>query len=203
VKETLLDGDHLRARLKAIIEAESKNAVAVDVEDLKRQREKLKKRTELIVATLDEETLADAQVELEKLKAERRSLDEQIAAAARTTLPTMDANAIADRLMEKTNIFFGEVSSLPTHLIRDWLALVVTRVVVDMETKAIKIDVAMPSEMLKSAFSGEKAMRLATTSASSGGYGTHRPLDFLTLIHCDWIKSSNRICYDCRRRFAA
>jgi hypothetical protein len=75
VKETLLDSDNLKAKLVELIAAQAQPTLAVDVDELKRQRERLKKRTELIVSTLDEETLADAQGELEKLRAERRRRD--------------------------------------------------------------------------------------------------------------------------------
>ena len=92
VKSTLLDTANVKDKLLARINAESESKVGVDVQDLKAQRERLKKRTELIVANLDEETLADAQSELNKLKVQRRLLDEQIAGATNTQMQTVDAD---------------------------------------------------------------------------------------------------------------
>jgi hypothetical protein len=205
VKETLLDGDNLRVKLVELIQAQSQPMPAVNIDELKRQRERLKKRTELIVSTLDEDTLADAQGELEKLKAERRRLDEQIAAAAPTPpTPKLDPETLAAELEEKTKNFFEALPTMPNHLLREWLGSVVSKVVVDMETKAIEIHVQLPKDMLKTAFSSEKAMRLATTSASSMLYETHpKPGVTLGIFDCRYVKRPNSICYDCARRLAA
>jgi DNA invertase Pin-like site-specific DNA recombinase len=203
-KTALLDADLLRERLHALVDAESKTTVAVDIEDLQRQREKLKKRTELIIATFDEETLADAQAQVEKLKSERRRLDEQIATASAPTLTTeFNVDQLVEQIEAKTRNFFGEISTLPKHLVKQWLGQVVRKVVVDMETKAIEIYVQLPSELLKTAFSAQKAMRLATTSASSSDYETQRwSSNLICLIDCQFEKLSNAICYCCRRKAA-
>lgn len=64
--------------------------------------EAVRKRTELIVRTLDEETLADAQAELEKLKLRRRELEEQVAAAAvPARVLEADPDLIVDRVLER------------------------------------------------------------------------------------------------------
>ncbi len=204
VKETLLDTDNLREKLLGMIEAVSRSALSVDVEDLKQQRERLKKRTQLIVAHLDEETLADAQDELEKLKGQRRLLDEQIAAADSAQTPKVDAEIRVERVIEEIEKFSREMDSLPNHLIRNWLAALVPIVIVDMETKSIEIHVALQPATLKTAFPGEKPMRLVTTSASSTAYETHPSTKaLLAIIDCEFKKSSNHICFDCRRRAAA
>lgn len=204
VKETLLDGDNVREKLIELIGAQSTAAVGSDVDELRRQRERLKKRTELIAAHFDEETLADAQNELEKLKAERRRLDEQIAtAAASTQMPKVDAETLARQMQEKTKIFLDELPTLPKHLLREWLATVVSKVVVDMETKAIEIHVQLPNEMLKSALASEKAMRLVPTSASSASYETQSNLTLkLGYADCRYVLGRTA-CYECRRRVAA
>ncbi len=153
IKSTLKDAENLRPKLLAIIEAEAKRDSTVDVEDLKRQRERLKQRTNLIVANIDEESLADAQVELDKLKAQRRSLGEQIAAAqSQGKSPKLDTNVHVDRLIGKIENFLGEMGSMPKHLLREWISVLVPSVLVDMETKAIEIHVILPKAMLETAF---------------------------------------------------
>lgn len=206
VKQTLLDGQNLRAKLVELIEAQSQPTSTVDVEELKRQREKLKKRTEWIVSTLDEETLADARGELEKLKAERRRLDEQIALATATTRPPkLDAETLAREMEERTKNFFQALPTMPRHLLREWLATVVSSVIVDMETKAIEIHVQLPMHMLESALPSEKAMRLVPTSASSTSYQTHPSVPFvLGRSTCAEHRVERRggasqPCYSCRR----
>ena len=206
VKETLLDGENLKAKLIELIQAQSQPKPTVDVEELTHRRERLRKRTELIVSTLDEETLADAQAELEKLKAERRRLDTEIAAANATTeMPQVDAETLAKEMEEKTKFFFQALPTMPKHLLREWLAAVVSSVTVDMETKAIEIHIQLPKHMLESAFSSENSMRLVPTSASPTSYQTHLPVHIaLGRFACierrihehGFIKRS---CYVCHR----
>ena len=93
---------------------------------------------------------------------------------------------------------------MPNHLVREWLASVVSKVIVDMETKAIEIHVQLPKQMLETAFSSEKAMRLVQTSASSTSDETHQLLVVnLGIADCRYIRKSSSVCYECRRRKAA
>jgi hypothetical protein len=198
VKTTLLATDNLREKLLKMIEAESQSAISVDVEELKRQRDAVKKRTEMIIAHFDEESLADAQNELEKLKAQRRRLDEQIAAStASTQSPPMDAKVLVEQIVQKVGNFFSEVDTMPKHLLRDWLGILVPKVIVDMETKAIEIHVQLPSEMLKASFSTEKSMRFVSSLGSSSDYDTHRLI--LGSFDCIERRAVGQPCYDCRR----
>jgi hypothetical protein len=118
-------------------------------------------------------------------------------------MPKVDADQLVQQMIEKTKNFCGEVASLPKHLLKAWLAAVVSKVVVDMETKAIEIHVQLPKAMPFTGLSAEKAMRLATTSASSMSCETH-PLAAmqLSLIECQFQKASNRLCYECHRHAA-
>lgn len=76
-----MNDEQLRDRLIKFIEEETQKATPTEeLTDLQERRGQIKRRTEFIVASLDEETLADAQKELDRLKNERRSLDERIAA---------------------------------------------------------------------------------------------------------------------------
>jgi hypothetical protein len=77
----------------------------------------------------------------------------------------------------------------------------ITKLTIDMETKSLEIEVGLPKAMLQIAFLDGKAMRLVTTSESSTAYETHQRIT-LGAINCFWIKKSNQICYDCRRRAA-
>jgi hypothetical protein len=57
---------------------------------------------------------------LDKLKAQRRCLDEQIATAATATqAANVDAATLAERLMEEIGKMFSSLSSLPTPLVKD------------------------------------------------------------------------------------
>lgn len=205
VKSSLAETDDLREKLLATIAADSKAHVAVDVEALKHQRERLRKRTQFLVANMDEETLADAKAELDKLKVQRRQLDEQLAAATASSKSAVDAEGLADAVLRKIENFLGEMGTLPNHLLREWLGVLVSKVIVDMQTKAIEIHVNLPITMLKTALSGENAMRLVTTSGSSTSYETHphEATMLLATVVCQFQRFEKRIRYNCGRRPAA
>lgn len=203
VKTTLLDPSNPRQKLLDQIAAQAVSNRTTDVDSLKSEREQIRDRVQFISRTFDAATLADAQPEIERMKLRRRELDDQIKAAeASRQLPKTDAQAMVERLLGKIEKFFGEVSSLPNHVLKEWLAALISKVVVDMETKAIEIHVEFDVNALESAFSGKKAMRLKTTLGSPGSYKTHRPAALIAIIDCQFKKSSNHICYDCRRRAA-
>lgn len=201
VKQTLLATDDLRQKLLSMIEVESQSAISVDLEELERQRNAIKRRTEMIIAHFDEESLADAKTELEKLKAQRRQLDEQIAAATPSTQSSpADAKALVEQIVQKVENFFSEIDTMPKHLLRDWLGILVPKVTVDMDTKAIEIHVQLPSEMLKTAFSAENSMRLVSSLGSSSDYETHPSIRaILGSFACTERRGRRWFCYECRR----
>jgi hypothetical protein len=202
-KSTLTDTDNMRQKLLEHISAETHANTAIDVDALIAERERLKKRTQLIIATFDEGALVDATEEMEKLKSQRRQLDEQIAAAS-VQKQSVDADAHADAILRKIKNFLAAMETLPKHLVKEWLSVVVSKVVVDMETRAIEIHVALPTAMLKSAFLSKNPMRLVTTSASSTSYETHPTMRVnWGLIECSYVKAHSAACYECRRQIAA
>lgn len=160
----------------------------------------------MIVAALDEETLADARQEIERLRAERRRLDEQIAAAeaaasARAVDPARLADEIADRVSAQSKIFLG--SDIPTYALREVLASFVEKVVGDMETKEVEVTLTLPSWAFKGENGNAKPLRLVGTSESSASYQTHRVLTLkLAQADCRYVMRSNRACFECRRRAA-
>lgn len=201
VKTTLLDPSNPRQKLLDQIAAQAVSNRTTDVDSLKSEREQIRDRVGLITRTFDAATLADAQPEIERMKVRRHELDQQIAAAqVSKQTPREDVQASVQKVLETIENFFWEVSSLPNHLVKEWLAALVGKVVVDMETKDIEIHVALSAQMLKTAFASEKPMRLASSSLSPGSYKTHRPAALIAMIDCQFKKASNQICYDCRRR---
>jgi hypothetical protein len=155
---------------------------------------------------LDEETLADARQEIERLRNERRRLEEQIAAAeaaasARAVDPKQLADEIADRVSAQSKLFLG--SDIPTYALREVLASFVERVVGDMETKEVEVTLTLPPWAFKGGIGGERPLRLVGTSASSASYETQSVL-MLKLAEgdCRYVLSRTA-CYECRRRPAA
>lgn len=107
---------------------------------MQKRREQIKRRTTLIVSTLDEETLADAREELDRLKAERRTLDEQIAAAEGSmAIQSLDPNAVADAVIAHLKGMAANMDQMPKFALRQLLGSVISRIDIDMETKAVEL----------------------------------------------------------------
>lgn len=193
----------LRDRIVEIVRAQISQTDTADLDDLKKQRDQLRRKTELIVATLDDDTLADARGELDRLKARRRELDQQIVRAeAAMTMNDVDPEAIADDVLAHVRTMASD-TNLPIPALRAWLAAVVEKVVVDLETKDIEISLMLPA-FENTAFSGGNAMRPVGTSASPCSYETHATSNatLLVVLNCQFQKTSSHICYDCRRHAA-
>jgi uncharacterized protein (DUF885 family) len=154
---------------------------------------------------LDEETLADAQQHLDRLRAERRSLDEQIAAAqGAAALGSVDANAVADAVLTQLRQMTANVSQMPPFALRELIGAVVSGVVIDMETRAVEVQLMLPLGVMTAATDGENAVRLVGRSASSTSDQTHPTVRAaLGWFGCTEERPAGRPCYVCRRRHAA
>jgi hypothetical protein len=207
VQEVLADVPQLRERVERFVKEQSE-AAPVDSErldEMRKQREAVRRRTEMIVSTLDEETLADARQEIERLRTERRHLEEQIAAAevavkAKVLDPSKVADDVVNRVSALSKFFLGD---MPTFAVREVLNGLVEKVVGDMETKEVEVTLALPSWAL-SENGDAKPLRLVGTSASSASYETQRVLTLkLVFADCRYVLTSSKACYECRRGRAA
>lgn len=177
VGDVLMTDETLRDRIISFIEFESQRTMPTEkIAELQRKRDQVRRRTELIVSTLDDETLADARAELERLKSERRSLDDQIAAAEAASNPQdVDPQAIADAILAQLRSMAANIADIPKFALRQLLASVIDRIEIDLETKGAQIHMKLP--LIQKTFfggpGGVKAMRLEGSSASSTSYETH------------------------------
>lgn len=208
VARVLTSEEGLRERLIALIETETKRIVPSErLGELCKKRDQIKRRTELIVSTLDEETLADARAEIDRLKSERRTLDEQIASInAAAQRQSVDSDALADNILGQLRSMATNLSNMPTFAVRQLIASVIGRIEIDMETKAVELHLMIPldEKFFWGTAKGEEAMRLVGTSASSTSDETHPPLRLdLGRFDCDEQRRAGRPCYACRRRRAA
>ena len=203
VQEILADLPNLRERIMGFISEQAKTAGkdGAVLADLHQRREQVRRRTELIVRTFDEEAMQDAQAALEQLKAERRNLEQQIEAAkaaeqARMTSPEQTA----DRVVAQLAALSASLPTMPKFALREALGSIVEKVVVDMETKQIEVILALPAWALAQN-QGQEAMRLVGTSASSTYYETHQRMTVvLAVADCRYEMRSSRACYKCQRR---
>ena len=206
LQRALEDEGDLEQRVRDLIADLSQQAPdASRLDELRRRRDRLRRKVELIVASLDDETLAEAKGELERLRGERRALGEEIAAVeAQQSFRALDADAVAADVMAKLRFLAQTLGELPTFALRELLKAFVERVEVDMETKTATIPLVVPIGVRRNGGSdGEDAMRLVGTSASSVSYETHQEIRIqLAIGDCEESLCGGRRCYRCRRRAA-
>jgi hypothetical protein len=209
VSELLTSDQSIRERVVAFVEAEAQRTTPTEqIADMRKRRDQIRRRTELVVSTLDEETLADARAELDRLKAERRTLEEQIAAAeSAMKMQSLDSQAIADAVLAQLRSMTANIAAMPKFALRQLLASIVSRIDIDMESKAADVSLVVPlgENFFWGDLGGVEAMRLVGTSASSTSDETHPPLRvaigrFACAEHrIDRRGGASRPCYACRR----
>jgi len=210
VAQVLTADKELRQRIIGFIEAEiQKTTSGEQIAEWLKQRDQNKRKTELVFSTMDDETLAEARVALDRLKAERRTLDEKIGAAqAATALQSVDPGAVADAVLAQLGQMTANLNDMPKFALRQTLASVIGRVIVDMETKGVEVELVLPIGLDLGEQSGIGPMRLVGTSAPSTSCETH-PLIRIELGKFDcaavWVRTKGWLghpCYQCRRHAA-
>lgn len=181
--------------------ARSTSESSESLDDLKRRRDKIKKRTELIVSSLDEDTLADVQGEIQQLRVERSALDKQIAVATATQKHQgTDPDETVERVMNRLTGMKEQLRTLPAFLVRQLLTQILVSAVVDMETKDVEIQLALPSWAVWDAPAASGAVCLEPSSESPASFETHPHLGIdLGSAKCQYLQISQRVCYQCRR----
>ena len=146
VADVLMNDDGMRDRIIAFVEAEANRTTPTEqIADMQKRRDQIRQRTELIVSTLDKETLIDARAEFDRMKSERRSLDEQIAAVeAAMKMRSVDPQSVADAVLAQLRSMAANVADMPKFALRQLLGSIVARIEIDMETKAAELHLMFP-----------------------------------------------------------
>ena len=117
---------------------------------------------------------------------------------------SVDPAAVADAVVGQLHEIAARTSEMPIFALRALVASIIGRVIVDMETEAVEVELTLTSDLPLVGQNGIKPVRLAATLASSGYSETHQPIRInLGRFDCneDLIDGRYR-CYQCRRRAA-
>ena len=171
------------------------------LDDLRARRDQVKKRTSLLLSSLDEETLDDLQEDIQRLRVERRSLDEQIAKAEGAQKHQQrNPEEVVDSVLHRIGMMKEQLHTLPPFPLRQLLSQILASLVCDMETKDVEITLALPSWAVWADKNGGPAMCLGQTSESSTSFKTHPPLGIpLGSAKCQYSLVKGTACFDCRR----
>jgi hypothetical protein len=171
------------------------------LDDLRNRRDQVKKRTSLLLSSLDEETLDDIQEDIQRLRVERRSLDEQIALAEGAQKHQQrNPEEVVESVLNRIETMKEQLHILPSFLLRQLLSQILASIVCDMETKAVEITLALPSWVVWADKTGGPALCLEQSSESSASSKTHPPVSVhLGAATCQYALVKGRACFDCRR----
>jgi len=199
------DAPDMRLRLaKALESINSASADESRLAQLQQQREDIAKQFQRITLTMTEEDQADIKPALDKLRAQRRSVEAQIEKfSGRVGLSSMDPHAIIDAVMGRLANLPDQVDYLDEGARRDLIEAFVVKVIIDLETKNAEVILRLPPWAFKSASGAAEEGRLVTSRLSSVVYETPPLLTvFLGKANCQYEKGHRSVCYRCRRRVA-
>lgn len=217
IRRVSADEPHLRQQVINAIESQTSHTPdAQALAALRREREAIAKKVQRIAETFNDEDLADAQPVLDRLRRQRRDVDQQIVEHEQASqYIDVDPEALAAHVIARLASVDKLLTDLTPTVQRELVEAFVERVEVDMATKDAVVSLRLPPWALKN---GDLPMCLAPSSGSSTGHETHPPAPAastagpdlvipLAFANCRYAhkRGSTTVppCYHCRRRKAA
>lgn len=159
VRDVLAGASDLRERVARIL-GEQQEALDGDrqrLEPIVAEREELREKL-LEAMDLKPASRRLIQDRLDQWEARVADLEDRIAkASARSERPTIDVDAVADAVVERLGRLGESMEGMPPAAVRNVLASVVSKLVVDQETRDVDIELALPAEMLRGGGDGAVA----------------------------------------------
>lgn len=195
VRDVLLSAPALKARLIGQIEHQRQRADndSTDLDKLEIERMKLCQQIEFVIDSLGSVGQDAAKTKLQQLEAKLTAVISRIEQArAATKIETRSAESIAGEMIANLTKIAATIQTLPMATLRPLLMALIARLEVDMTTKAVKIDLAIPSWGSENALCLEdKAVQRPVIQAQMT-----IPLDS---ADCSYRRVGRHPCFNCRR----
>lgn len=206
LRNVLLAKAELRQTVERMVREQTSMARLddADVAKLRKQRETIAAKLSFIIDELDEIGRDVAKGKLAQLQAQLRALDEQISSAKRSVgASDADAETIAGDVLDQLDDLAQSIHELPPTAMRRVVQLFVARLEVDLETRAVELELRLPRWAIGTA----NAIHTACASATelhAGEQPRHTAFGtILALLECERQKQGPSVCYACTRRRAA
>lgn len=198
ISEIMRSAPDLRGRIERIVEQQQRNMpTPKSIDDLRVRRQAIADRALQLAQTFGEESMADIKPELDRLNAERRAIDEQIALAEE--LDIQEARPVAevvDAVVARLGQLADQLDGSPPALLKDILGAMVSRLTVDLETKNVEAYLQIPPW---ASLKGDQNLFLGRGSSSSTESEEQAASRALARIICEYNIQASRACYRCRR----
>lgn len=196
--EIMRSTPELRDRIELMVEEQQREQpTPKSLEDLREKRQAISDRVLNLAQTFGEESMADIKPELDRLNAERRAIDEQIAQTEEQDC--MEARPVAevvDAVVARLDQLADQLEGSPPALLKDILNAMVSRLTVDLETKDVEAYVQIPPWASPK---GDQTLFLGRGSPSSTESEKQAASRALAHVICEYSIVSSRVCYRCRR----
>jgi hypothetical protein len=209
LRDVLLNIPDVQAVIERMIRDELESRGTPDGErlQLEARRNKLAQQIEVVLETLTEPGRDAVKERMQRINAELAEVT-----ARRAQLQKMEARQIddpttlAEQVMNKLRSLAERLEDLPRAALRTILRLFISRLAVDMATKNIEIEFALPNWVALVDLP-EDDVRLATTSENAFGGQANTANELKIAVYdCRGIDRRHlrmTTCFECRRRRAA
>jgi hypothetical protein len=195
VRDILLSTPDLKTRLVDQIVAH-KEAIKTDENDLAKlelQRDKLAQQMEMAIDALGSVGREAAKRKLQQLEAKLTTVVQQIEQAGRTqNSDDRSPESIADEIIAKLTKAAATIQTLPMPTLRSLLMTLISRLEVDLATKSIEIDLAIP------AWTSENSLCLEDISLRECIYEAQIKIP-LDSAKCSYRRVADKPCFECQR----
>jgi hypothetical protein len=195
VRDMLLAAPAMKDRLIEQIEAQraKTNAETSDVPKLEAERAKLQSQIEFVIDSLGSIGQNAAKTKLQQLEAKLTTVIGQIDQANTITKSDLrSATTIADDMIAQLTTVAGTIQTMPLPILRPLLQSLIARLEVDMTTKAVKLDLAIPS------WAPKTALCLEGRSVQRDAYQAQYEIP-LESADCSYVRVGRTACFNCRR----
>jgi hypothetical protein len=195
IRDMLLSTPDLRARLIGQIEAQQTklDADATDVDQLEKEREKISQQIEFVIDSLGTVGQQAAKAKLQQLEAKLMTVVARID-QAQSTKPEDErsAESIADEMIAKLTEVAATIRTMPLPTLRPLLMALIARLEVDMATKTVQLDLAIPACM------GKNGLCLEDKSSQRFVHEAQYEIP-LESAECRYRRIGRNPCFECRR----
>ena len=195
VRDVLLATPDLKDRLAKQIESrrEQDGRNGVDLAQMEAEREKITQQIEFAIDSLGSIRRDAAKFKLQQLEAKLTAVVDRIEQARSSEQPDRrSAEAIAAEMVGELTKVAATIRTLPPPTLRSLLATLIRRLEVDMATKAVEIDLAVP------AWSNGNALCLEDKAVQGFVFQAQHEIP-LDSAECGYCRIGRAPCFDCRR----
>lgn len=209
LREVLLQTPELHEAIEKSIRAELKRRVSPDDEfkRLETRRKSLSRQIDVVLDTLTDVGRDAAKERLQRIESELKEVTSRLAQLKTVEQRQVsDPSKLAGEIVAKLHNLGEHLDQLPKAALRRLLSLFVSRLEVEMRTKNVEVEFALPSWAVLADLSHDDVCLVAQSVLASGNQANMKNKQIIAAFDCRGIDQRHvrkTTCFDCHRRRAA